>query len=250
VGFTRYDKTNYAVMKKLLTLILGDLRQIARDKTLFFFLLGPVFLILYVKLFVPFITDKYPVLVNYHPMIMMFGSIQTAIMFGFVTSFIILEEKDENVLQVIRVLPISPLYFIVYRLSFACLFSTLGAFMMIHLGGIAYPGVTNAILLSIQYGLTAPLITLIISTYANNKVEGMAYFKGVDLILLLPMLTFFISGSLKYLFYIIPAYWTYSLFETGLNDQPTGWHFSIGLSIYMVAIVILFMQFRKRVFDR
>ena len=162
-------------MKKILSLIHSDIRQIFRDKTLTFFLVAPMLLIVFVRFFVPFIAKQYPMVQQYHPMLMMFASIQTAIMFGFIVSFIILDEKDENVLQVIRVLPISPFYFILYRLLFATTFSTLGAFLMINLSGIAYPGFTNSILLSIQYGLTAPFITLIISTFAKDKIEGMAF---------------------------------------------------------------------------
>jgi fluoroquinolone transport system permease protein len=237
-------------MKKIVTLIQTDLRQIFRDKTLTVFLFAPVILIVFVRFFVPYMTDQYPIVGDYHGMIMMFASIQTAIMFGFIISFIILEEKDENVLQVIRVLPISPFYFILYRLLFATSFSVFGAFLMINLGGIAYPGLLNSFLLSVQYGLTAPFITLIIATYAKNKVEGMAFFKGVDLVLLLPMFSFFIVGNMKYIFSIIPAFWTYSLFHASINNGNTAFYFIIGLTIYGIVISALFLQFKKRIFDR
>lgn len=237
-------------MKKIITLINSDLRQIFRDKTLTVFLFAPLILIVFVRLFVPYITEQYPIIQEYHHMIMMFAGIQTAIMFGFIISFIILDEKDENVLQVIRILPISPFYFILYRLLFATTFSTLGAFLMINLSGIAYPGLTNSILLSIQYGLTAPFITLIIATFAKNKVEGMAFFKGVDLILLLPMLSFFVLGEIKYVFSIIPAFWTYNLFNASISNGDTIFFFVIGLIIYSFVISVMFMQFKKRIFDR
>ncbi len=237
-------------MKKIVTLIFGDLRQIFRDKTLTVFLFAPLILIVFVRLFVPFISEYYPIIQQYHPIIMMFAGIQTAIMFGFIISFIILDEKDENVLQVIRVLPISPFYFILYRLLFATAFSTLGAFLMINLSGIAYTGLTNSILLSIQYGLTAPFITLIIATFAKNKVEGMAFFKGVDLILLLPMLSFFVAGNIKYIFSVIPAFWTYQLYSASVSNGYTAFYFMIGLVIYLFVITILFRQFKKRIFDR
>ncbi len=237
-------------MKKILSLIHSDIRQIFRDKTLTFFLVAPMLLIVFVRFFVPFITKQYTMVQQYHPMLMMFASIQTAIMFGFIVSFIILDEKDENVLQVIRVLPISPFYFILYRLLFATTFSTLGAFLMINLSGIAYPGFTNSILLSIHYGLTAPFITLIISTFAKNKIEGMAFFKGVDLVLLLPLLSFFISGYTKYIFSIIPAFWTYNLYQASVSNGNSSFYFFSGMSMYILVISVLFFQFKKRIFDR
>jgi hypothetical protein len=237
-------------MRQLIALIHGDLRSIFRDRTLVFFLMGPVFMVLFIRYFIPYLTGKFPVMAEYHHMIMMFGAIQTSIMFGFIVSFITLDEKDQNVLQVIRVLPISTLYFILYRLAFATVFSVLGAFLMINFAGIAYPGLTASILLSLQYGLAAPLITLIISTFAQNKVEGMAYFKGVDLVLLLPMLAFVLGGMFRYIFMPVPVYWTYRLYDAVLQGQSPWLLFFTGLLVYGSAISILFVLFRKRVFDR
>src|SRR5687767_10232893 len=149
-------------MNQLIQLTLADLRRIFRDKTLLLFLFTPVFLILFVRFFVPYLTNLYPVVADYHAYIMMFASAQTAIMFGFISSFIILDEKDENVLQVIRILPITSAYFIFFRLIFAALFSFGGAFAMMLLSGISFPGYTHAFFLSLQYALTAPFITLIV----------------------------------------------------------------------------------------
>jgi hypothetical protein len=237
-------------MKKLVALIISDLKLIIRDNTLVFFMLVPVLLLLFVRYFVPYLTVQFPVLAEYHTLIMASGSLQTAVMFGFVTSFIILDEKDENVLQVIRVLPISSLYFITYRLAFAGIFSAFGAFLMINLGGIAFPGFINSIILSVQYGLAAPLITLIISTYANNKVEGMAYFKGVDLILMLPLLSFFIASNLKYLLAIVPVFWTYNFYMQSMNGESSWWILVCGIFVYAIILAVLFQQFKTRVFNR
>jgi hypothetical protein len=237
-------------MKRIAQLTVADLKKIFRDKTLLFFLFTPVILILFVRYFVPFLTNAYPVVEEYHVMIMMFASAQTAIMFGFISSFIILDEKDENVLQVIRILPITPSYFIFFRLIFAALFSFVGAFAMILLSGIAFPGYLNAFLLSLQYALGAPLITLVVSTYAKNKIEGMAFFKGVDLLLLVPVLSFFIDSWAKYLFGIIPVFWTFQSYDQALSGNDFWIFFLIGSLVYLVVISFLVSQFRKRVFDR
>lgn len=121
---------------------------------------------------------------------------------------------------------------------------------MINLRGFAYPGLANSILLSIQYGLTAPFITLIIATFAKNEDERMAFFKGVDLILLLPMLSFFIVGNIKYVFSIIPPFWTYNLFNASILNGDTTFYFIIGFIIYSIVISILYVQIKKRIFDR
>lgn len=237
-------------MKKISTLISMDLRHIFRDKMLSFFLFAPLLILLFVRYFVPYITIKYPVLADFHSYILMFAALQTAILFGFIVSFIFLDEKDENMLQVIRVLPVSTGYFIVYRLSFAVFISFLGAIAMIQFSGLSYPGFTNAILLSLQYSLASVFIILFVATYAKNKVEGMAYFKGVDLLLILPVLGFFIAGAAKYLFGFIPVFWTYLLFDKSLKGESVWIWFVIGMLVYGLVLSVLFIQYKKRVFDR
>ncbi|HSJ68377.1 MAG TPA: hypothetical protein VK921_11900 [Anditalea sp.] len=237
-------------MGKLRTLVRMDIKQIWLDATMRSFIMIPFILIIFVRFFVPYLTDIYPFVAEYHHLIMMGAAIQTAVMFGFITSFIILEEKDENVLQVIRILPISSFYFILYRMTFTFFISMLGALATISLGGLSYPGINSAILLSIQYGLAAPLIALTIITFAQNKIEGMAYFKAINLILLLPLASFFIKGDFRYIFSLIPSYWTYTLFVQSYQELTVLLYFAIGLAVYGSYLTLLYFQFRKRVFDR
>jgi fluoroquinolone transport system permease protein len=236
-------------MKTIIKLIQVDLQQVFRDKTLTSFLFAPIILILAVRYGVPWLGNIFPIVKDYYHLIVMFASIQTAIMFGFIISFIILDEKDENVIQVIRILPIAPAMFVFYRLAFATFFSTLGAFTILKLNGIINISVTNSVLLSMQYGLTAPFITLIVGTYANNKIEGMAFFKGIDLFLIIPILYFFLQGWVKHIFAFIPAYWTFRLFEKSVQNSDSVLFFLYGLVVYLLVIFILFIQFKKRVLD-
>lgn len=237
-------------MKKLVTLVQSDLKLIFRDKTLLTFLVLPVVLVIAFKFLMPVLVETLPVLEEYRALIGMFASIQTAIMFGFITSFLILDEKDENVMQVIRILPISTSYFILYRMLFATVFSSIAAYAMITLSGIAYPGNIEAILLAILYGLTAPTISLVIATYAKNKVEGMAYFKGIDLLLMLPLASFFVGSGVSLLFSIVPSYWTFMLYDKAYAGEPSLQYFIIGIVFFVSLITILIFQFKKRVFGR
>lgn len=237
-------------MSKILTLLAGDFKQIFRDSTLTTFLFIPVIVTLFVRFFVPYITEQYAIVADYHAIIMMNAAIQTATMFGFIVSFISLDEKDENVLQVIRVLPISPYYFLTYRLLFAAIISAFGAFLTISFGGIAYPGFLNSILIAIQFGLLAPILALLITILAGNKVEGMAYFKGLNLVLLLPIVYFLLDFGFKNLLGIIPTYWTFRLYELSLTQGDTSGFFAIGLVFYLSIIAVLVFQFKKRVFER
>jgi hypothetical protein len=203
-----------------------------------------------VRALVPQLTVDYPMIADYHVLVMMLVGVQTSVIFGFIVAFLILEEKDEQILQVIRVLPISPSYFVLYRVLFALLFSTLSAFIVIRFSGIAFPGEFSTILLSIQYGLVAPFIALLVATFAANKVEGMAFFKGINLFLLLPIVTFFIKGIWQYAFAVIPTYWTYSFYQKSMGATIDWSWYIIGLLVYAIAIGLVFFRFKRAVFER
>ncbi|WP_317899803.1 hypothetical protein [Aurantibacillus circumpalustris] len=236
-------------MKKIILLTLNDFKHVFRDRMLIIFLFVPVLLICFAKYFIPYITDICPAVRQFHPQIMMMGCIQTSVMFGFITGFIILEEKDENVLQAIRVLPISAGYFILYRFLFASFFSFSGAYSMILLVDLAWPGYWNGFLLALQYGLAAPFISLIISTYAKNKVEGLALFKGINLLIIIPILGFIFPGTWRYFLSFIPMFWTYKLYDDAVNNLSTLVTFLMGLLVYTAVFIFLIKEFKKRVFN-
>lgn len=236
-------------MLRILRLIQNDIRHIVRDRMLKFFLFMPILIILAVTYGVPPIVDLYPFIAEYQLYIMMSAGLQTAIMFGFVYSFLILEEKDEKVLQAIRILPISTFSFVLIRMLFATVLSFVGAFVTIYFCGLAYPGLLNTFLLSVLYGLSAPAMALIVATFANNKVEGMAWFKGVNLVVILPILPFFLPIT-KYLFMWVPTYWTYHFYEVSMEEGKVGLAFMLAMLFYLLVLGICYQQFRKRVFER
>lgn len=237
------------MIHKIINLILNDFKQIFRDKMMLIFLLAPFILLAFVRFFIPYLSEKYPFVVEYHNYIMMFAAMQTAIMFGCITSFMILEEKDENVFQVIRILPINTAFFIMYRIFFGFIFSLLSAFLLLRYGGIATPNMVNSFALALLYGLISPLITLVIGTFAKNKIEGLAFFKGLDLLLIIPILGFFVPISFKYLFGIVPIFWTFQVYDAALKAQEIGILFIIAFIIHIICIIGLSYLFQKKVFE-
>lgn len=234
-------------MIPMLTLLRLDLQQIFRDKTLLLFLFAPLLLLGVLRYVVPAWQSSFPALQPYGYIFVMFAGVQTAIMLGFVVSFILLEEKDEGVLQALRVLPIAPAAFVRYRLAFATLFSAAAALLLLLANGLVHLSLPAALLLAVQYSLVAPLIVLLVGTFAQNKIEGMAFFKGVDLLLLLPILSFFLPGWYGYLFAWVPTYWTFQFFLRSYQQvEGTIW-FLMGLGMYGAVLYGLFGQFKRRV---
>ena len=237
-------------MKQLMTLIGSDLRRIGRDRTLMGFLFFPVLVYGLARWGIPALTEAYPAIAPYHSMILMVAGMQSSILFGFIVAFLMIDEKDEQVMEVIRILPISPQFFLLYRLLFATFGAGAIALVVIVGAGIAYPGFWAALCISLLYGFTAPLITLIIATFAQNKIEAMALFKMVDLVLLLPVLSFFLEAPLRYLFGVVPVFWTYAFLERSAAGEWVWWYLGMAAILYTGVLWGLSEAFRRKVFQR
>lgn len=234
-------------MKRALWIISSDLRLIFRDRMLILFLFLPFVMMAAIRYLIPYLTAQFPSVAEYHGNIMMFAGMEMGIMFGVINSFMILEEKDVHVLQALRVLPISSGRFLFYRLFFGTCYSFVCALLVIHVSGFAYPGLGASLLLALLYSAVTPFIALLVGGVAANKIEGMAYFKGVNLLLILPMIGMVLGGWIKFLFAPFPIFWAYFLYETALQQGAVLPVFLVGLSVTGVVLWGLGANFRKQV---
>ena len=226
-----------------------EFRHISRDQMLFLFMMAPLVLFAFVHWAVPALEHAFPVITGYYPYISMFGAMQTSIMMGFISAFILLEEKDEEVIQALRILPLRASTFLTYRLTGATLLATVGAWLIIRWGGLVPVREVPAILLATQFGLLAPLISLVVSTFARNKIEGLAYFKILDLIILLPMVSFFFPGWWTWLLAVVPVFWSFHAYESAIHGSHFALWMLTGFLVYALAMRILGHWFRKKVWN-
>ena len=235
-------------MKKLWILSLNDLRNIVRDKILLILFMVPMLNIACLYYLLPVVVEKFPVLGAYTSVVLAVFCSVTAVTPAYVISFIMLDEKDENLLTVMRVMPISPLYFIFYRMGFTVLFGFAGVLLTLLCFAGDHP-VPVLLGLSLLFALMAPIATLGIVTFANNKVEGVTMLKGINFMMMLPLLAFFISSSWKFVLGIIPVYWTYLIFQSLNEPLHFATYFSIGLAMHTLLLAVLYRWFSRKVFS-
>ena len=94
-------------MKSILLYTRNDLRLIFRDPVLYFMFFVPVLFIILLRFAMPPLFEVLPVLTSYKMVILVSICLVTAMFPAFIFSFIMLDEKDLEVLAVIRVLPVS-----------------------------------------------------------------------------------------------------------------------------------------------
>lgn len=240
-------------MNRMFVLFRNDLKSITRDSNQLLFLTTPFLLLLFINGAMPYLCLKFEALEAFKDVTLMFGVVQTAILYGFVSAFALLDERDQNVLDAIRVLPVSSSYYLRYRMAFSFLVTWFGSCMILYFNVLVKVSVMDTLMLSLLFAMLAPLVTFTIAAFARNKVEGMAYFKGLDLLLLLPILAITMGGVWHYIVLLIPSYWAYRSFLACLSDtQP----FHLQLELYAGAYIYFFLViavvvrlYKKRVYD-
>ena len=238
-------------MQKIIQLSLTDFRQILREQLLWvMFIIAPSMQFLVAHWLAPFLIERFPVLDGYQSLIVGVLTIQVVTGIGFVIAMMLLDEKDEDVLTAVRVLPLGPEVFLAYRLLAATVVAFLFAFVMLYFSQLIMISIVQAVTAAGLFALLGPIIALFMSTFSDNKVEGLAVFKGLNLVLLVPIASFFVPEGWSYFFGLIPDFWSLQFVEAIAKEQEASWmNALIGLIVHLAVLIILFIQFKKRVFQ-
>jgi len=229
-------------------LLVNDLRNIIRDRLLLYtaFLI-PLIIIIITRLLVPWLSENIIPLQAYYPVLFMLIVITIPMMFGFVTGFLIMDERDENLLTVLRVMPISRNTYLIYRMAFMSILSFIYILLFPALTGLVDVNLFDYLLIGVLLALFTPVMGLIANVVASNKVQAFAVFKLLGGVFFLPLFAFFINSDFKYILGIIPNFWTFMAFDTLLKTGTQDVVFlGIGFAAHIILLAVLFHLFNKK----
>jgi len=239
----------------VLKLAVNDFRNIIRDRFfLFAFFAYPVMLITFsrimIHLIAPRIESMFPLAANFY-LLFMFFIILIPFIFAFIAAFLILDERDEHLLTVLRVMPISRNNYLIYRMFFMSIFSFIVLMIFPPLSGLIEGTEFSYVAYlptAILFALFTPLTALLVATFATNKVQAFAIFKIGGTVFILPIFAFFLSlGDLKFVFSPIPNFWSLLGLDTVIkNGTIDVVPLTIGFVFHIVLIAILFYVFNKK----
>lgn len=233
-------------MKTYLTFISNDLKIVFRDKTLILMFFLPIILILVCRILVPILASYIPEVSSYYWMILAAFCTLSASTPAFLTAFLMLDEKDENLIPVLKVSPYPYSTLIAYRVSFLMLNSFIFSIIFLIFNGLKEYSYFNILQSSILAAFIPAILILFIVPFAKNKIEGVTLFKIANSILFIPLIAFFISPAWKNIFGIIPFYWVFdSLSPLNEHSQP-GTIFLAGILVNAAYLYLLALFFKKR----
>ena len=235
-------------MLQFINIAINDFRLIFRDTTLRVFLVMPVLILLIVCYFLPYLEKTYPATGDYIIYIVIMSCTQASTMYGFIYSVVFLDERDTEVAKIYGILPISKEGFILSRMFLPYILSTLTTFVILLVQPI-YPelSVGGTFIFSALFGLLAPIMALSVAGLANNKMEGMTWYKGLNLIVSLPLAAFFLPDW-GYCFGVFPTFWAYMGMHAFILEESYLLELGVGFIFSLLLLIGLAKFFTKRHF--
>ena len=250
-------------MAKYLNMLSYEFKNIVRDRMTLVLLIYPLLIIAMGAYIIPVLIDNYAdgqaKLTATLVVIILFSSIAPLIT-GAMLGFNLLDHKDENSLNTIRVTPLSLSGYIIFKSVYAYILSFIASFFSVfgvkHLSGDGYTvgGVNlwdtfawNDILVyALVASLFTPLFALFLSAVAKNKIEGFAYMKSSGIFMLLPILVIIetMQDCKQYLLGVFPIFWPVKglLVEIDMlehvHNLPGPLYHLVGV-VYMLCLTVL-----------
>lgn len=236
-------------MSAITTLSRSDIANIRRDSLLQFVLVYPLILGLVMRWLIPWVTDGLMEtfdLTPYHLFLAsFFGLMIMPDLAGTLIGLLLLDERDEDTLTALLVTPMPITTYVMYRVITPTIISLVGILVVVPLIGVHVVPMGKLFLIALSASLGAPVFTLLLASLAKNKVEGVAVMKGLGVLLLAPMIAWFVPEPWQWLLGIFPTFWSAKAYWLAATGESYLWLAGVG-GVYAVGIVWLLLgRFRK-----
>lgn len=216
--------------------ILGalDIKSVRRDGLLRGMLVLPLAIALAARLILPFGLHRLEAALGidvlmYYPRIMSSALLLiTPVIYGGVIGFLLLDQRDTGTLLALQVTPLSLRRYVLARLAAPMLLSlvvTPVALVVAGLVQLPLPVLMLAVLAAVPL---APICTLLLVAFAENKVQGLALVKGTSLALIAPLVASWVPIPWRWMFGVLPTFWPVRLYDALLAAQPDSWWYLLG----------------------
>lgn len=235
-------------MKKIFKLAFTDLKIIFRDSSLKSFFVLPILLFALIIWAVPPLIENYEFLKPYTSLFLVIAVIENTQMFSFISSMVLIDEKESSVAKVYGVIPLSKTEYIISRFILPYLFTVILNILMFAVQPLFEISIANILLISFLAGLVVPLYVLSINSLVQNRMQGMVYIKAFNMLVLLPVAAFFVPDSFKHLFGIIPTHWVFQSIDNATIGTSSVLLLGIGFAFSISLLLLVSKLFLKRHF--
>lgn len=235
-------------MKKILKLAITDFKLIFRDPSLRSFLFFPIILMTLIVWVLPTLVQKQDFLIPFIPVFLIVAAIENTQMFSFISSMVLIDEKESDVAKVYAIVPFTKFNYIISRFLLPYLFTVTLNVVLFSIQPFYTITLGNILVISTLTALIVPLYVLSINAIVKNRMQGMVYIKAFNMIVLLPIAAFFVPEKMKHIFGILPTHWIFQSIDNLVRGIPIANFAIIGFVFIGVLIGIASKRFIQKHF--
>jgi fluoroquinolone transport system permease protein len=227
--------------------IRNDMKQIVRDPIMAIMLAAPMLTIVIFKLLVIFLTPLiqsqtgFDIVPDYEYVFAFILLINTGLL-GIITGFLMLDDRDGNIVQLMSVTPLGKGGYLANRLviaSVASLFYTIAGFFILNLVEMPFYAM---LLLAVLSAIYTAIIGLLLFSGASDKVKGLTFAKALNILVLFAFADLFAVSWFTYLAWLFPPYWIAAI----IKSPDSLFEISMAIMVHFIWLLVLVYKYLKK----
>jgi len=233
----------------------NELKNIVRDPMYAFFSVYP-FIFGAIGYFLVNFIEEQSENPTWSKMVAMLLVLMTSYVFGAVTGFTLLDDKDDKVLMSLKITPISTKMYVFVKILIGYIFGFIATLIIILATGfLEGSSLWMILLITTIASMQAPFLALVVNSFAENKVEGFVVMKATGMTLILPAVAFFFTDWKEFFFIIAPGFWPARMIQMEIMPSiifnidynlPIIGYFLLGMAYNMIISYLLFKLYAKK----
>lgn len=242
-------------MGKTKALLSSQFKRIGRDSVLIMLIVYPFILTILGRYLIPIIQEATRSntfnLENHYHALMIFFVIMNPVLFGDIIGLMLIDEREDNTLSAVRVLPIKMSHYLLSKCALFIVLSTISGMLITWLVDLYYVPALASFLINFVASLGVVFGMLLVNYFASNKVEGFAAMKGSGFILIIPIIALYIPQPFNYICGIAPTFWpamAISIYYEQYTPIMSLWaYLGIGVVYILIVSIILYTKIMKKI---
>jgi fluoroquinolone transport system permease protein len=150
----------------------------------------------------------------------------------------------------LEVTPLPLGHYVLYRIAAPMLISLLITPLALLIAGVTQLPLWALLVATLSAVPLAPLTALLLASFANNKVQGLALMKGLSVFLVAPLLAHWTPQPWQSVFGLLPTYWPARLYSALLEQAPYAWLPLVAAFVLDGVLIWLLLRRFERVVHR
>ncbi len=230
-----------------------DIKNVRRDALLLYVPLLPLIIAMVFRAGVPplrnvILTETGFDFAPYYPLLLSTFVVLAPTLSGFIAAFLLLDERDENMLTAILITPMPLNGYLLYRVMVPVTLGFLMTPLCYPLIGLVPLRFIDLLGVAALASFMGPVTTLAVAAFAADKVGGFAMLKMLNGVNMFPMLAFFLPLPFRWAAGVVPSYWPLQAFWLAAEGQPYVGYLIVGLVVNLLFVWLLLGRFRRVVY--